>query len=150
MTEPDRKVPRTPPRRTASAKSTASYDDARIVTPAAASSAMAQEKRSARRIASPSSTKSARRSLSLAATPTKGSEVVGKESHTEKEDSAVNAKKKLPFGGNKKPIEIPDNVQRVYHIVHKHTGSIGGNGSGGAIYGELTTGSMQKMTNQLM
>ena len=153
VTEPDRKVPRTPPRRTASAKSTAtaSYDDARIVTPAAASSAMAQEKRSARRIASPTSTKSARRSLSLA-TPTKstGSEVGGKESHTEKQDSAVNSKKKLPFGGNKKPIEIPDNVQRVYHIVHKHTGSIGGNGSGGAIYGELTTGSMQKMTNLMI
>lgn len=60
------------------------------------------------------------------------------------------ATKKLPFGGKTKPIEIPKNVKRVYNIVHKHTGNIGGNGHGGAIYGELTTGSMQKMTNLMI
>ena len=53
----------------------------------------------------------------------------------------------MPFGGNTKSIDIPKKVQRVYHIVNKHTGRIGGNGHGGAIYGELTVGSMQKMTN---
>ena len=45
---------------------------------------------------------------------------------------------------------MPKNVKRVYEIVNKHTGSIGGNGHGGAIYGELTVGSMQKMTNLMI
>lgn len=35
-------------------------------------------------------------------------------------------------------------VKRAYSIVRRCTGSLGGNGSGGAIYGELTSGSMQK------
>lgn len=67
-----------------------------------------------------------------------------------KQEGKKTVKKKLPFGRNTKSIEIPSNVQRVYHIVHRHTGSIGGNGHGGAIYGELTTGSMQKMTKLMM
>jgi hypothetical protein len=58
--------------------------------------------------------------------------------------------KKLPFGGGTKPIDIPPNVQRVYTIVKTMTGSIGGNSHGGAIYGELTIGSMQKMTNLMI
>jgi len=145
-TEPDRKAPRTPPRRSASARSTA-IDDARLVTPATCS-AVALEKKSTKKLAAKSS---ARRSLSMAdnsdsaatttTIPEDGEEI------DLKQDSAGAAKKKLPFGGTKKPIEIPSNVERVYTIVRKHTGSIGGNGSGGAIYGELTTGSMQKMTN---
>ena len=36
-------------------------------------------------------------------------------------------------------------TRKVYHTVNKMTGSLGGNGHGGAIYGELTIGSMQKM-----
>lgn len=43
--------------------------------------------------------------------------------------------------------KIPQNVREVYTIVNKMTGNLGGNGSGGAIYGELTVGSMQKMVN---
>lgn len=58
--------------------------------------------------------------------------------------------KKLPFGGTSKSIEIDNNVKRVYHIVNKHTGSIGGNSHGGPIYGELTVGSMQKMINLMI
>jgi len=34
---------------------------------------------------------------------------------------------------------IPENVRRVYKIVQKRTGTIGGNGSGGPIYGELVS-----------
>jgi hypothetical protein len=60
------------------------------------------------------------------------------------------AEKKLPFGGTSKPIEVANNVKRVYQIVNKHTGSIGGNSHGGAIYGELTVGSMQKMVNLMI
>ncbi|KAL7548635.1 hypothetical protein ACHAWF_011904 [Thalassiosira exigua] len=139
-TEPNRKALRTPPRRSASSKSTGS-DDARIVTPATYS-ALALEKKSVSKSTTTSATSNARRSLTMTS-PVKSKEGYG---HQE----SVGSSKKLPFGGKAKPIEVPDNVQRVYHIVHKHTGSIGGNGSGGAIYGELTTGSMQKMTNLMI
>lgn len=40
---------------------------------------------------------------------------------------------------------VQKNTRQVYAVVNKMTGSIGGNGHGGAIYGELTVGSMQKM-----
>lgn len=56
--------------------------------------------------------------------------------------------KKTYFGRDadeKKPDIILDKTRKVYKIVNKMTGSIGGNGHGGAIYGELTIGSMQKM-----
>ena len=59
-------------------------------------------------------------------------------------------KQKLPFSGSSKPIQVPPNVKRVYTIVNKHTGSIGGNSHGGAIYGELTVGSMQKMVDLMV
>lgn len=141
-TEPNRKTPRTPPKRNLSSKFTASVD-ARIVTPAI-SSALALEKKGAKK--SPADKSNARRSLSMIGED--GG--LGGENSDENKQSDGAVKKKLPFGGKTKPIEIPGNVQRVYHIVHKHTGSIGGNGHGGAIYGELTTGSMQKMTNFMM
>lgn len=40
-------------------------------------------------------------------------------------------------------------VRQVYSIVHRMTGSIGGNGSGGAIYGEQTMESMQKVIDMM-
>lgn len=57
------------------------------------------------------------------------------------------ARRKLIFG--KYVLETPcqENVHHVYKIVSKLTGSVGGNGSFGAIYGELTMGSMQKMVD---
>ena len=97
---------------------------------------------------SPSST-AAGGSISKVVTPSVRSPT-GKKRNDNKDEEGVVARKKLPFGLNKKPIDIPANVQRVYHIVHKHSGSLGGNGHGGAIYGELTTGSMQKMTNLMI
>ena len=36
-------------------------------------------------------------------------------------------------------------VKKVYRIINKSTGKIGGNGSGGPIYGELTIGCMQEV-----
>lgn len=36
-------------------------------------------------------------------------------------------------------------VSKVYKMIHKYTGTLGGNGYDGAIYGELTQGSMQKV-----
>ena len=41
-------------------------------------------------------------------------------------------------------------VQLVYKIINKHTGHVGGNGSGGPIYGELTKGHMQKIVDFLI
>lgn len=41
-------------------------------------------------------------------------------------------------------------VKAMYKIVNKCTGSLGGNGAGGAIYGELTQASMQKVVNLLI
>ena len=51
---------------------------------------------------------------------------------------------------NASVLNILPNVQRVYTIVNSLTGSIGGNSHGGAIYGELTIGSMQKTTNLMI
>jgi len=67
------------------------------------------------------------------------------------EENEVNdppkAKRRLAFG--RVIVETPcqKNVQEIYRIINKLTGSVGGNGSFGAIYGELTVGSMQKMVD---
>jgi hypothetical protein len=62
-------------------------------------------------------------------------------------DAEPGAKRKLIFGRMVTERIVPENVKQVYGIVRKLTGSIGGNGSHGPIYGELTMGSMQKMVN---
>lgn len=140
-TEPHRKAPRTPPKHSLDF---APALDARIVTPATCP-ALALEKGST--TTAPAAKSSARRSLAMV----DESDDAASDADTPQDDAKRNdagaTKKKLPFGGTTKSIVVPANVQRVYHIVHKHTGSIGGNGHGGAIYGELTTGSMQKMAN---
>lgn len=46
-------------------------------------------------------------------------------------------------------LTVPDSAKLVYKILNKATGSLGGNGYNGAIYGELTIGSMQKVINIL-
>lgn len=48
-----------------------------------------------------------------------------------------------------KRVQVPSNVTAVYKTIHKATGTLGGNGYNGAIYGELTVGSMQKVINVL-
>jgi hypothetical protein len=45
---------------------------------------------------------------------------------------------------------VQPNVKKVYKLIHHRTGSIGGNGTTGAIYGELTIGSMQKVIDILV
>lgn len=66
----------------------------------------------------------------------------------EKEQAESPAKRKLLFGRlDVKEINVQENVRQVYQIIRKRTGTIGGNGSHGPIYGELTMGSMQKMIN---
>lgn len=40
---------------------------------------------------------------------------------------------------------VSEKVQKIYKLVHKSTGALGGNGYDGAIYGELTMHSMQKV-----
>lgn len=46
--------------------------------------------------------------------------------------------------------EVPKEVKQVYKVIHKATGVLGGNGYNGAIYGELTIGSMQKVIDFLV
>lgn len=60
------------------------------------------------------------------------------------------ARRRLIFGKYVDLIVCQPNVEKVYKIVRKLTGSIGGNGYVGPIYGELTMGSMQKMINLMM
>lgn len=57
------------------------------------------------------------------------------------------AKRRLMFGRMVTEVHVHENVRKVYKIVRKLTGSLGGNASAGPIYGELTMGSMQKMIN---
>jgi hypothetical protein len=45
----------------------------------------------------------------------------------------------------KTKVSLQPNVKKVYAIVSAKTGSIGGNGHGGPIYGETTSASLQKM-----
>jgi hypothetical protein len=56
-------------------------------------------------------------------------------------------KRRLIFGRMVDDLPIQENVQKVYKIVRRLTGSLGGNASSGPIYGELTMHSMQKMIN---
>ncbi|MGH7954568.1 MAG: hypothetical protein ACREBR_01735 [bacterium] len=44
---------------------------------------------------------------------------------------------------------VPPNVKRIYSIVEKATGAVGGNEAGGPIYGEMTLGSFQKIVHLL-
>jgi DNA-binding transcriptional MerR regulator len=44
-------------------------------------------------------------------------------------------------------VYVSDEVKEVYKIVQRATGATGGNGYNGAIYGELTAGSFQKIVN---
>ena len=65
-------------------------------------------------------------------------------------DDGPNAKRRLIFG---KYVDVDPcqlNVIQSYKIIRKLTGSIGGNGYCGPIYGELTMGSMQKMIDLMM
>eukprot|EP00522_Entomoneis_paludosa_P001929 CAMPEP_0172471894 /NCGR_PEP_ID=MMETSP1065-20121228/68054_1 /TAXON_ID=265537 /ORGANISM="Amphiprora paludosa, Strain CCMP125" /LENGTH=448 /DNA_ID=CAMNT_0013230009 /DNA_START=341 /DNA_END=1687 /DNA_ORIENTATION=- len=56
------------------------------------------------------------------------------------------AKRRIVFGRYSE-IDVMERVKKVYRLIRKLTGSIGGNASNGPIYGELTMGSMQKMVN---
>jgi hypothetical protein len=132
----DNKSPRTPTRRSVSSK---------VVTPAEIEKTRAKNDV----IASVAKSSNARRSLSMSDKDDAATTQPNVETKLNERGSAV-SKKKLPFGGGTKPIDIPPNVQRVYTIVKTLTGSIGGNSHGGAIYGELTIGSMQKMTNLMI
>ncbi|RHY32858.1 hypothetical protein DYB32_002163 [Aphanomyces invadans] len=45
---------------------------------------------------------------------------------------------------------VQHDVTSVYQIIHKQTGALGGNGAGGAIYGEITKNSMAKILEYMM
>ena len=86
---------------------------------------------------------SSRRALFTAGDASKPQLVTPSRSHSEIPQSP--AKRSLRFGRSTCEIMVKDSVKKVYGIIRKLTGSIGGNASHGPIYGELTMGSMQKM-----
>eukprot|EP00605_Chrysophyceae_sp_TOSAG23-4_P000637 GSChrysophyteH1.ASY1.ANO1.718.1 assembled CDS len=53
-------------------------------------------------------------------------------------------------GGIPTKIQVTPRTDKVYGIVRQCTGTLGGNGTTGAIYGELTMGSMQKIINLMV
>mmetsp|Transcript_25622 Transcript_25622/g.37867 ORF Transcript_25622/g.37867 Transcript_25622/m.37867 type:complete len:364 (+) Transcript_25622:129-1220(+) len=74
-------------------------------------------------------------------------QTVKKERKTHDPPTDEKARRKLAFGKYNDTTEVSENVRLIYRLIRNSTGAIGGNGSFGAIYGELTTGSMQKMVN---
>lgn len=44
-------------------------------------------------------------------------------------------------------VKVPDAVKKMYTIVKKTSGSVGGYGHAGPVYGEITAGSLQKIVN---
>lgn len=85
-------------------------------------------------------TPSSRRPVTIVVTPG-----TAQKKPIEESKPPIGARRKLAF--HRSEIEVTENVRRTYKIVHKITGAVGGNGSFGAIYGELTVGSMQKMVD---
>lgn len=51
---------------------------------------------------------------------------------------------------NKSTLAVDPRVEIIYKVIHKATGSLGGNGTTGAIYGEITLRSMQRVVNILI
>jgi len=87
------------------------------------------------------------RSLSSQVTP-----LPSKRKHVVEQSTLVHppAKRRLLFGRLVNAIECQPNVKQIYNIIRKLTGSIGGNGHVGPIYGELTMNSMQKMVDLMV
>lgn len=56
----------------------------------------------------------------------------------------------LKFGQRAPTLSVDWKTERVYKIIQKATGALGGNGYNGAIYGELTMRSMQRIINTLI
>jgi len=93
--------------------------------------------------------KSARRALVMPVSPLPPSSPTAPvTSSSESEGDTDSTPTKSSFGHKTSDIiHIQENTRQVYKLIHRQTGAIGGNGSFGAIYGELTIGSMQKMVD---
>uniref|UniRef100_A0A7S4MG18 DOT1 domain-containing protein n=1 Tax=Odontella aurita TaxID=265563 RepID=A0A7S4MG18_9STRA len=73
------------------------------------------------------------------------------EDESSTEETKTLTVKKGPFGRAANASKYPalPIVKSAYSAINTRTGSLGGNGHGGAIYGELTVGSMQKMIEMM-
>lgn len=69
----------------------------------------------------------------------------GKEEEVEIDKGIIKETHKM----HENAVQVSKSTKECYKIVQKMTGSIGGNGYNGAIYGELTVGSMQRVINIL-
>mmetsp|Transcript_37509 Transcript_37509/g.82121 ORF Transcript_37509/g.82121 Transcript_37509/m.82121 type:complete len:394 (+) Transcript_37509:116-1297(+) len=89
----------------------------------------------------------------------KGKTPPSRQSRSRADEDTKPAARRLPFGRSPSNASsdgaastasltvVAPAVKKVYSLVSGRTGSLGGNGAGGAIYGELTSGSMQKMVD---
>jgi hypothetical protein len=98
--------------------------------------------------------------VAIPVTPTKESRKIGKEkienvhvnivSPEPKKREAESETPKKILAQTREQQDVPNQVKQVYKVIHKATGVLGGNGYNGAIYGELTVGSMQKVIDFLV
>jgi len=120
---------------------------AKLVTPSTVNSEFNDDKENATVQKRRNDTASARRSLKLPPlqeVPTLAENIKWDNDSTSKKENLDKPKKII---GSELDVQgkILQSTKNVYQKVQKMTGKIGGNGHGGAIYGELTMGSMQKM-----
>lgn len=104
-------------------------------------------------VISPISTPKSKKSDVKTLIPKKLIEDLEEDPNTDKKEvGVVTPQKKSPFGGKFHPstLLIDPRVKKIYKLINKSTGSLGGNGYAGAIYGELTMHSMQRVTNLLI
>ena len=66
------------------------------------------------------------------------------------ESAAVVSPPRLALHSPANKIKVGARAQKAYSIIRNCTGTLGGNGTTGAIYGELTMGSMQKIVNLMV
>ena len=65
-------------------------------------------------------------------------------------DSSIVATPRKSFGKFVGSSNVNEKTTQIYKIIGKSTGSLGGNGHTGPIYGELTVGSMQRIVDVLV
>lgn len=133
---------------TPSSSQTLDKKTAKLVTPSTSNSEISDEKENVSVQKRRNDTASARRSLLpplQEISALSQNEIDRREQDKQPKDEMLDKPKKIVGTELDAQEKILESTKNVYKIVQKMTGKIGGNGHGGAIYGELTLGSMQKM-----
>ena len=127
-----------------------SLEKSKIVTPSTTSSDPNDDKENVIQLRKKGANSSARRSLMPPLREISQVSSSSLEDDDEKNSSEKNIVDKVKtkrnaFGHTTSEETVLTCTRKMYSLVSKMTGKLGGNGHGGAIYGELTIGSMQKM-----